>query len=109
MTGRPLFVRARADADVRAAVDYYNKQAGPDVAARFVDRLQRTYRSISEAPDTGSPRWSHELSVPGLRAMRMRGFPWLVFYLAFDHRVEVLRLLDARSDIPAWMGGGRDA
>jgi toxin ParE1/3/4 len=106
---RVLFIRARADADARRAMQFYAEQADTDLALHFVERLQRTYSAIAAAPDTGSPRWAHDLGIAGLRAMRLRGFPWLVFYIVVDNRIEILRVLDARSDIPAWMGETPDA
>jgi hypothetical protein len=31
-------------------------------------------------PASGSPRFSHELDIPGLRHWAVQGFPYLVFY-----------------------------
>jgi len=109
MRMRNLFIRAQADSDVQRAIVFYAEQAGSDLALRFVEGLRRTYSAIAATPDTGSPRWAHDLGISGLRSMRLRGFPWLVFYIALNDRVEILRVLDARSNIPAWMGETPDA
>jgi toxin ParE1/3/4 len=33
----------------------------------------------------------------------LAGFPWLVFYVERQDRIDVWRVLNARSDIPTWM------
>lgn len=95
--------RVRAHRDVEEAIDHYARDAGPDVAVRFVDALDAAYRAIAEHPGSGSPRYAHELTLPGLRHRRLKRFPWLVFYVARHDQIDVWRVLDARSDIPAWL------
>jgi toxin ParE1/3/4 len=103
VTAKPVVPRARAQADVELAVDYYTQEAGADVAFDFIDALEQTYALIGETPGAGSPRWSHELNLPGLRSVQLKGFPWLVFYLEFDSHVDIWRVLHAKRDMPAWM------
>ena len=103
MTLKPVVSRALASADAQGAIDHYIEEAGPDVALGFIDALQRAYASIGEAPATGSPRWAHELNIPGLRTMRLKGYPWLVFYIELEQHIDVWRILHAKRDIPAWM------
>lgn len=108
MTAKPVVPRARARADIDLAVDHYADEAGADVALSFIDALEQTYAFIGEAPAAGSPRWSSELGLPGLRTMRLKGFPWLVSCVEFETRVDVWRVLHARRDIPAWLAGTDD-
>lgn len=103
MQSRPLTIRALADADIQQAVARYAQEAGPEVAQRFVDALQRGFIAIARAPEAGSPRWAHDLNLPGLRSIKVKGFPWLVFYMPLEDRVDVWRVIDALCDIPAWM------
>ncbi len=103
MIAKPVLPRAKARADVDTAVEYYASEAGPDVAFDFIDALEQAYAFIGEMPAAGSPRWSHELSLPGLRTIGLKGFPWLVFYLEFEAHVDVWRVLHAKRDIPAWV------
>jgi toxin ParE1/3/4 len=98
-----LTIRAVADDNIRQAVVHYAQAAGADVARRFIDAVQRSFFAIARTPRAGSPRWAHELNLPGLRSYRVKGFPWLVFYMALDGGIEVWRVIDARRDIPAWM------
>lgn len=100
---RRLVVRELADQDARRATESYAVEAGLDVALRFVARLQDTYAAIARLPDSGSPRWAHELSIPGLRSRSLKGFPWAAFYVVAEARIEILRLLHLQSDIPAWL------
>lgn len=103
MSLRPIVPRALAGADAQDAINHYIEEAGPDVALGFIDALQRAYASIGEAPATGSPRWAHELNIPGVRTVRLKGYPWLVFYIELEQHIDVWRILHVKRDIPAWM------
>lgn len=103
MTTKPVIPRAKARADVDRAVEYYADEVGADVAFGFIDALEQAYTFIGERPAAGSPRWSHELNLPGLRTIELKGFPWLVFYLEFETHVDVWRVLHAKRDMPAWL------
>lgn len=100
MTAKSVLPRAKARADVDFAIEYYANEAGADVAFSFIDALELAYAFIAEMPTAGSPRWSHELNLPGLRTIRLKGFPWLVFYLEFETHIDVWRVLHARRDMP---------
>ncbi|MEJ2457442.1 MAG: hypothetical protein P8Y58_04530 [Novosphingobium sp.] len=43
------------------------------------------------------------MNLPGLRAIRLKGFPWRVFYLECETHVDAWRVLHAKRDLPAWM------
>ncbi|MGH6786676.1 MAG: type II toxin-antitoxin system RelE/ParE family toxin [Novosphingobium sp.] len=103
MTGKPIVPRQRARDDTDSAIDHYLSEAGADVALGFVDALEQAYGSIAEAPATGSPRWGHELKLPGLRSRRLKVYPWLVFYFEQMGHIDVWRILHAKRDIPAWL------
>jgi plasmid stabilization system protein ParE len=75
------------------------------VALGFIDALERVYAVIGAAPATGSPRWAHELNLPGLRTYRLKGYPWLVFYIEQSEHIDVWRILHSKRDIP--VGAGR--
>ncbi|MFV0645536.1 MAG: type II toxin-antitoxin system RelE/ParE family toxin [Sphingomonadaceae bacterium] len=108
MTLKPVVPRAKARADVDSAVEYYANEAGADVAFRFINALEQTYTLIGERPATGSLRWSHELNLPGFRTIRLKGFPWLVFYLEFETHIDVWRVLHAKRDMPAGLSDAND-
>lgn len=102
MTSRlkPLIRLQRADEDVETALDYFLDQA-PQSASHFVDSLEQAYRHIQRSPATGSPRFAHELNIPGLRAWRCRKFPFVVFYVEHAQRIDIWRVLHSSRDIPA--------
>jgi toxin ParE1/3/4 len=104
---KPLVRRERADADqdVEQAIEHYLQEDAPDVVLPFVDALERAYRHIQRHPGTGSSRYAHELNLPGLRIWACKRFPYLVFYVEHDDRIDAWRLLHASRDIPAWLQG----
>jgi toxin ParE1/3/4 len=101
---KPLIRRARADLDVEEAIAYYPENE-PEVTLAFVDALEQAYRHIQRHPGTGSPRYAHELNLPGLRFWGCKRFPNLVFYVEKAEQIDVWRVLHAIRDIPAWMRG----
>lgn len=103
MTAKPVVPRELAHRDVDEALDHYTDEAGADVALRFIDALSDAYRAIGSRPGIGSPRYAHELELPGLRSRKLRKFPYLVFYLERDDHIDVWRVLHAQRDIPSWM------
>jgi toxin ParE1/3/4 len=102
VSGKPILPRQLARRDVADAIDHDIGEAGPDIALGFVGALQAAYRAIADRPAAGSPRYAHELAVPGLRT-RLRRYPYLVFYVERDDHIDVWRVLHAQRDIPAWM------
>ena len=103
MTAKPVIPRALAQRDVEGAVDHYADQAGADVAVKFVDALRDAYRAIAARPATGTPRYGHELEVPGLRSRKVARFPFLIFYLEREDHIDVWRVLHAQRDIASWL------
>lgn len=108
MKTKPVVPRLLAQQDVEEALDYYLQQAGPAVALGLVDALELAYGHISRQPASGSPRYGHELGLPGLRSWPLTGYPYLVFYIERDAHVDVWRVLQAQRDIPAWLSSEGD-
>jgi toxin ParE1/3/4 len=96
---KPVVPREEAERDVDAVADYYTSEAGEDVALSFVEALQAAYGTISERPGAGSPRFSEEFNVPGLRTRRLIRFPYLVFYIELSKTIDVWRVLHAQRDV----------
>ena len=101
--GKPVRLRALALADMDDAIGYYLKEAGPEVALGFIDELERAYAHLGRQPATGSPRYAHELNLPGLRSWPLTRFPHLVFYVEQADHVDVWRVLHRARDMPAWL------
>ena len=103
MSGKAVVPRELANRDVEEAIDYYLGEAGDRTALAFVEALEHAYENIARHPAAGSPRYAHELDLPGLRSWPLRRFPYLVFYVEHDDHVDVWRLLRGERDIPAWL------
>lgn len=104
MSAKPLIRRRSARIDIDLAADYYEHEAGPDVALRFVDAVEAAFRAIVDRPRAASPGWSERLKIAGLRSRPVARFPYLVFYKEHEDQIEVWRVLHAQRDIPASLG-----
>lgn len=103
MKRKPVTPRVLANRDVEDAVDHYLAEASEKVALVFIDELERVYAHIGCHPSTGSPRYAHELNLPGLRSWPLSHYPYLVFYIERIDHIDVWRVLHGRQDIPAWL------
>jgi toxin ParE1/3/4 len=100
---KPAIPRVQANRDVDEAIAYYLSEASEAVALGFIDALEEAYRHVGRQPATGSPRYAHELNLPGLRAWSLTRYPYLVFYVERPDHSDVWRVLHGQRDIPAWM------
>ena len=101
MSLKRVIPRQQANRDIDMAVDHYLAEAGEEAALGFVDQLQHAYRHIARHPASGSPRYAHELDLPGLGCWPLKRYPCLVFYVERDDHVDVWRVLHGERDIPA--------
>ena len=103
MRVKPVIPRQLANRDVDAAITWYLGEGAEQAAFGFVDALEQAYSHIGRHPATGSPRYAHELDLPGLRSWPLKRFPYMLFYVERDDHVDVWRVLQGQQDIPAWM------
>lgn len=103
MKVKPVVPREQANQDVEDAIAYYLEAASSSVALGFIDALERAYTHIARYPGTGSPRYGHELDLPGLRAWVLSSYPYLVFYVERPDHIDIWRVLHGQRDIPSWM------
>ncbi len=96
-------LRAAAERDVEDAVVYYRDEAGPQIALDFLDALEVAIAHLCDYPLSGSLRFAFELEIPDLRSWTLQRFPYLVFYVPDDDRIDIWRVLHARRDIPAFL------
>ena len=106
MKAKPVVPREAALRDVDDTLAFYLHEGGPAAALGFIDALEHAYTQIGRYPATGSPRYGHELSLPGLRFRALKRYPQLVFYVERDDYVDVWCVLSGEQDVPAWL---RDA
>ncbi|PAT43484.1 type II toxin-antitoxin system RelE/ParE family toxin [Vandammella animalimorsus] len=99
----PVIPRAQARRDVDQALEHYLREQAVPAALGFIDALEQAYAQIARHPATGSPRYAHELDLPGLRSWPLKRYPYLVFYVARSDHIDVWRVLHERRDMPAWL------
>lgn len=102
---RPVVASGQALRDIEEAIDHYLREAGVEIAQRFIDAAETAFDLIARQPGIGSPRYAHELQIPELRSWALSEFPHLVFYVARNDAVDVLRVLHGARDIPATLAG----
>jgi toxin ParE1/3/4 len=105
---KPVVPREQAQQDVEDAITYYLAEDAEATALGFIDALEQAYAHIGRHPATGSPRYAHELNLPGLRSWPLTRYPYLVFYVERPDHVDVWRVLQGQRDIPAWMQDTED-
>lgn len=103
MKAKPVIPRGLANRDVDEAIDYYLSEGAEQAALGFIDALEQAYAQLSRHSATGSPRYSHELNLPGLRSWPLARFPHLIFYIEREDHIDVWRVLHNLRDIPAWL------
>lgn len=103
MKTKPVVPRELAKRDVDEAIEHYLSEDAAEAALGFIDALERAYTHISRHPSSGSPRYAHELNLPGLLSWPLTRYPYLLFYVEQPDHVDVWRVLHSQRDIPAWM------
>jgi len=94
---KPIVPRELANHDINEILAYYLGESAEQATYGFIDALEEAYSHISRHPATGSPRYAHELELPGLR------YPHLVFYVDRPDHIDVWRVLHGKQDVPVWM------
>ena len=102
MKPKPVIPRELANRDVDEAIESYLSEDARRAALGFIDALEQAYFHIGRFPATGSPRYAHELDLPGLRSWQLTRYPHLVFYIERSDHIDVWRVLHGQRDIPAW-------
>ena len=92
-----------ASRDIDDAIAYYLSEGAQLAALGFIDALEQAYAHISCHPATGSPRYAHELNLPGVRCWPLAHYPQLGFYIERPQHIDVWRVVHGERNIPAWM------
>ena len=74
-----MIPRAPVSADVDSVIDHHLAEGASDAALGFIGALEQAYAHLSRNAATGSPRYGHELGLPGLRGWPLTTYPFLVF------------------------------
>jgi toxin ParE1/3/4 len=100
---KPIHPRELANRDIDEAIRHYLDEGAEQAALGFIDAVERAYAHIGRNPATGSPRYAHALSIPGLRCWPLTRYPHLIFYVERNDHIDVWRVLHGHRDIPTWI------
>ncbi|HMT06677.1 MAG TPA: type II toxin-antitoxin system RelE/ParE family toxin [Pyrinomonadaceae bacterium] len=98
---KPVVPRVLAEDDLDTARDYYLENGGVDVAIDFLLEFDRAIAHISKFPGTGSPRYGLRPGLSGVRFWPMKKFPYLIFYIETEYKIDVWRVIHGSRDISA--------
>jgi len=91
----PVLLRPAAEADIQATHDEL-EQARAGLGNRFVARVREVLERIESMPEMYGRVWQD------VRAVRLRKFRHVVYYVVFTDRVEVLAVMHGARDASAW-------
>lgn len=97
---RKIHYSRRADAELAAIWDHGAQEYGPDAADEYLAEIDRKMQLALEYPLIGTD-YSHVRD--GYR--KLISGSHLIFYIPHDGGIEVIRVLPARADIEAHLGG----
>jgi toxin ParE1/3/4 len=89
-----VVITGTADADVTGIITYLVRNAGHQVAQRYLGAFDAVYDRLADVPASGSPR-----PALGRNARIALVHPFVVIYDYVDDTVTVLRVLHGRRDI----------
>ena len=93
-----VFLTHDAVRDLEELYDYISLHDSPGNAARVLERIEKTFSSLSEAPERGS--YPKELIALGIRNYREVFFkPYRILYRVSGKSVHVLLIVDGRRDM----------
>ncbi len=91
----PLILRPEAEADVQA-VHQQLEQVQLGLGRQFAARLREVLERVEAMPELYGVVWQD------VRAARLKRFRYVVYYVVFSDRVEVLAVMHGSRDESAW-------
>jgi len=92
---RQFILRARAEHDIRSALEWNESQrAGP--GAEFLAALRERLEAVRDHPESSPALYR------GIRRAVVSRFPYLIFYVARPERVAVLAVLHHARNPAVW-------
>jgi toxin ParE1/3/4 len=93
-----VFLTHYAARDLEELYDYISHHDTPGKAERVLERIEKTFGSLSESPERGS--YPKELLTLGIRIYREVSFkPYRIIYQVSGKSVHVLLVADGRRDM----------
>ena len=103
MKSKAVIPRELASRDVEEAITHYLEVGARQAAIGFIGAVEQACARLSRHPASGSPKYAHELNLPGLRVWPLTRYPFLVSYVERSDHIDVWRVLHGQRDVPAWM------
>jgi toxin ParE1/3/4 len=103
-----IVLQPQAERDITLQTAWLIREAGFDVADRFVAAVARTAELVLATPGMGAPRSYRNPRLAGVRMVPVRDFArYLLFYRPAGDRVNVVRLLHGARDLEALFRPGQ--
>jgi plasmid stabilization system protein ParE len=91
----PVILRPEAEADIQETFADL-EQSQPGLGRQFAARVREVLERIESMPGLYGVVWQD------VRAARLKKFRYVVYYVAFPDRVEVLAVMHSSRDPSAW-------
>ncbi len=106
---RAVIKLPRAESDLIGCYAYLGEEASIQTADRFLNAVEKTLNLIATSPGIGATHQTNKLQLAGLRVLAVSKFKrYLLFYRAFDDRIELVRVLHGARDIRRILDAERD-
>ncbi len=97
---RAIIKLPRAETDLIGCYTYLGEQASIETADRFLNAVDKTLSLIAKSPGIGAPHETNHPQLTELRSLPVSKFKrYVLYYQAFDDRIEVVRVLHGARDI----------
>ena len=100
---KPVLLRPKALEDLESLIRGHTVASGQRFGEQVMTLALEALSSIGPSPGAGARFLGHLCKVPELRTCRTRHLALLWLYLETDDRIDVVRLLAERPDIPRLM------
>ncbi len=92
---RSVILRPAAEADIQTTFDEL-EEIQPGLGKRFIVRVREILERIETMPELHAIIWND------VRAVRLKKFRHVVYYVVFTDRVEILAVLHGARDVSSW-------
>jgi len=91
----PLILRPEAEEDIQTTHDAL-EQVQTGLGRRFVARVREVFERVESMPELYGVVWED------IRAARVKQFRYVVYYMVFSDRIEVIAVLHGARDPAVW-------
>jgi toxin ParE1/3/4 len=100
MSSRSVIKLSRAESDLIGCYAYLGKEASLHTADRFLNAVEKTLSLLALSHGIGATHRTNKPQLAGLRSLAVSKFKrYILFYRAFDDRIEPVRVLHGARDI----------